>query len=254
MRDPEPTAVDYHVHLDLFRDYKSQFETCAKNGIATLAVTTTPRAWETNKCLAAESNFVRAALGFHPQLVAEIQGDFPLFEKLIHKTRFIGEVGLDASPRYYRSFEKQKQVFTQILKLCAESRGKILSVHCVRAGHQLLDMIEEHLPRNLGRVVLHWFSGTAAEAKRAVALGCHFSINREMFKNPDRHGLIAALPHERVLTETDGPFTAMGGRPAAPSDVTTVIPLIAQVWRLPESVVATQIKKNLMALEDEQVT
>jgi hypothetical protein len=67
--------------------------------------------------------------------------------------------------------------------------------------------------------VLHWFTGTAAEARRAVDLGCYFSINAEMLANEKRGALVKALPLNRLLTETDGPFTQTDNRPSRPSDV-----------------------------------
>src|SRR5437763_16199024 len=103
MSNPTPRLVDYHCHLDLYPDYVHQFLACTENRIATLAVTTTPRAWPKNRELAASSPFVRIGLGFHPQLVAERSSEFYLFEKYFSESRFIGEVGLDASPQHYRS-------------------------------------------------------------------------------------------------------------------------------------------------------
>ena len=47
---------------------------------------------------------VRAALGLHPQLVAERASELPLWEAHLGETRYVGEVGLDAGPRFFKSF------------------------------------------------------------------------------------------------------------------------------------------------------
>jgi TatD DNase family protein len=41
-------------------------------------------------------------------------------------------------------------------------------------------MIEQYLPRDRGTVVLHWFTGSKSEARRAATLGCYFSVNAEL--------------------------------------------------------------------------
>src|SRR5437899_3012652 len=100
MPDLAPMLIDYHCHLDLYPDYEAQFQTCTTKRIATLAVTTTPRAWLRNKELAARSPMVRVGLGLHPQLVGERKNELSLFEKYLTETRYVAEVGLDAGAAY----------------------------------------------------------------------------------------------------------------------------------------------------------
>src|SRR3546814_4711414 len=126
-----PEFVDFHCHLDLYPDLKDAMARCDALRTATLAVTTAPKAFPRNRQLAMHSEFVRVGLGLHPQLVEERAGELDLFERLLSETRYVGEVGLDAGPRHYRSFELQKQTFRKILNLCAEAGGKVLSVHRV---------------------------------------------------------------------------------------------------------------------------
>jgi TatD DNase family protein len=105
-------------------------------------------------------------------------------------------VGLDAGPQFYKSLEAQTQVFRKILERCADAGGKVLTVHSVRSVPAVLDLIESHLPQDRGLVVLHWFTGTMTEARRATALGCYFSINAEMIRSDRGRALISDLPVE----------------------------------------------------------
>jgi TatD DNase family protein len=98
-----------------------------------------------------------AGLGLHLQVVTERSAEIKLWEQYLPQARYIGEVGLDAGPRYLRSFDVQKEVFTYILRKSAEVGGKILSVHSVRSAKTVHDLIESHLPSDRGKVVLHWF-------------------------------------------------------------------------------------------------
>jgi TatD DNase family protein len=215
--------IDFHCHLDLYPDFEQLVEECDRQGIYTLAVTTTPKAWSLNRELCGRTKYVRAGLGMHPQLAEERWREIDLWEKYLPEAHYVGEVGLDVGPRHYRSLDRQKDVFGRVLKACAGEGGKILSVHSVRAVTQVLDMVEEHLPRNCGTVVLHWFTGSLAEARRAVALGCFFSVNGQMLRNDKGLKLLQSLPVDRLLSETDGPFTENRGKPLRPLDVAIVV-------------------------------
>lgn len=240
--------VDFHCHVDLFPDHPRAVREADEAGVFTLAVTTTPRAWARNHELAQRTKHVRAALGLHPQLVAERESEIQLWEQLLGETRYVGEVGLDAGPRYYKSFDAQKRVFQRVLECCAEAGDKIISVHSIRSATAVLDHIEAHLPADRGKVVLHWFTGTKSEAKRALELGCHFSINAGMLTAPRHLANVEMIPLDRMLTETDGPFTQIGARPARPADVAHTVERLAAVLNRTGADVASQVRANLRAL------
>lgn len=242
--------VDFHCHLDLYPDHAEAFAACEREEVFTLAVTTTPRAWPRNQTLAAPTTHVRAALGLHPQLVAQYQHEVELWDQYLPQARYIGEVGLDAGPKYFRSLPAQKAVFEHILRACARAGGKILTVHSVRAITPVLDLLEAYLPSQRGRVVLHWFTGTRAEARRAVDLGCWFSVNAEMFRNDRHQKMIAALPADRILTETDGPFTAVGDRPARPADAALALQHLASARGTTVDIMSKMVLSNLRTLTD----
>ena len=243
-----PRWVDFHCHVDLYEDHAAVIAECDRERVATLAVTTTPKAWPRNRELAAKSAHVRIALGLHPQLVAERENELPIFERYLADARYVGEVGLDAGPRFYRSFPAQERVFERVLHACAEQGGKILTVHSIRTASKVLNHIERALPQDRGRVVLHWFTGTAAEASRAVALGCYFSINGEMLRSPKHRNLIVSLPLDRLVTETDGPFVERDGRPLRPRDVRRTVGELAIMRNLSLEVAEGAILQNLQRL------
>jgi TatD DNase family protein len=243
--------VDFHCHLDLYPDHASEVAACERESVYTLSVTTTPKAWPRNRDLTAQTKHVRTALGLHPQLAKERSAEIKLWEEYLPETRYVGEVGLDAGTRFYGSFDLQKRLFETILRACAEAGGKVLTVHSVRAAKPVLDMIEAYLPRDRGRVVLHWFSGSTAEAKRATELGCYFSVNAEMVRTPHGRDLLATLAFERVLTETDGPFTKVDGRPTRPVDAVRAVEALAAARGVTAGTVITQVRANLRTLLDD---
>ncbi|HGG6603497.1 TPA: TatD family hydrolase [Salmonella enterica subsp. enterica serovar Warragul] len=93
-----------------------------------------------------------------------------------------------------------------MLSACAEQGDKLLSIHSVRAVAKVLSHLETSRLHENGRAILHRFTGTTSEARRAVELGCFFSINEEMLRSIKHRKLINCLPINRLLTETDGPF------------------------------------------------
>lgn len=223
----QPDYVDFHTHLDLYPDLARAIAACDHQRVATLAVTTTPKAFERNVELSAGSEFVRVGLGLHPQLVADRHLEIDLFERLLPQTRYIGEIGLDRGPAHYRSFELQQLVFSRILRACAEQGDKILSLHSVRATKPVLDMLDEHLPPDRGGVVLHWFAGGKADVRRAIDRGCYFSVNEGMLASATGERVMREIPIDRVLTETDGPFLARGADPIKPGDVKRAVEMVA---------------------------
>lgn len=240
--------VDFHCHLDLYPDHEQAVQQAESAGIFTLAVTTTPRAWPRNHELAQKTKHVRAALGLHPQLVSEHEAEITIWDNYLSETRYVGEVGLDAGPRFYKSIEVQKRVFRHVLQRCAEAGDKVLSVHSIRTSKLVLDYVEELLPLGKGKVVLHWFTGTKKEVRRAVKLGCYFSVNSTMLANERHLSMVMEIPMDRILTETDGPFTKSFDRPSMPSDVVHAIDALGHIHNKQPIEIASIVRANLRNL------
>ncbi len=245
---PRPRYVDFHCHLDLYPDLSDAIQACESAKTATLAVTTTPKAFQQNLRLARGSKFVRVGLGLHPQVVAERWNEMALFEALLPETRYVGEIGLDAGPRFYASIAKQEEVFRRILLLCAGSKGKVLSIHSVRSASKVLDHLDELFPASVGRAVLHWFTGSRAEARRAAALGCYFSVNQAMLKSERGAALIREMPLDRLLTETDGPFVEVGENSISPGSVAEAVRLLGQCFSMEAEAMRDRVMSNFAAL------
>ncbi|WP_419910356.1 Qat anti-phage system TatD family nuclease QatD [Hoeflea sp.] len=240
--------VDFHCHLDLYPDHAAAVAQRERERVFTLTVTTTPKAFPRNKELADRTKYVRAALGLHPQLVAERAQELSIWKEYLPSTRYVGEVGLDAGRQFYASFEQQKFVFAEILSACAATGDKVLSVHSVRCAKVVLDTIDARLPVGRGRVVLHWFTGSASEARRAADMGCYFSINAAMLRNERSAALVRTLPKERILTETDGPFTDNAPGGVGPADVKPARDGLAKLFQMGQNEIDVLISENLREL------
>lgn len=238
--------IDFHCHIDLYPDAASILARLARERIYVLAVTTTPLAWNGTRRLVGDTPRVRVALGLHPQVVAERHAEVELLCSLIPETRYVGEIGLDASTNHRASFEVQQRVLTQILGACALHGGRIISLHSRKAAKEVLDAIETH--PGCGKPILHWFSGSPAELDRAVGLGCWFSVGPAMLRSERGNRLAAAMPRDRVLTETDGPFAKAKSGPLMPWNVNEAERMIGKLWGCTHQAVQRTLNQNLRRL------
>jgi len=60
--------------------------------------------------------------------------------------------------------------------------------------------------------------------------------------------LVCAMPKERVLTETDGPFAQLDGQSAKPWDAQRATPILAELWGMPPLDVDRLLHANLRSL------
>lgn len=222
-------AVDTHCHVDLYPDPTATLRNLSAAGLAVVAVTNTPSVFPHMRDFAAEHDCVYPALGLHPELALGRSSELALFDEYARTATFIGEVGLDGVSDDPRTREAQRRVFTSIVDTCRNIGGKFLTVHSRRAAAEVVEVIGPSFP---GVVVLHWFSGSPAIAKEAVARGMFFSVNPSMVGANSGRAILAVVPRDRVLTETDGPFAKISGRAAVPDDVLSCFPGLASLWHV----------------------
>lgn len=238
--------IDFHAHLDLYPDPSAVARECQERGMYVLSVTTTPSAWEGTSALAAGNSRIRTALGLHPELAAQRGAELAIFDRILPTTRYIGEVGLDGTPQLARGWDAQVRVFEHVLAACVSAGGRILSVHSRRAELEVLTRLEA--APGAGTPVLHWFSGSLRALERAVECGCWFSVGPQMLRAQKGRTLVTAMPRDRILTESDGPFTVHEGRPAMPWDVHSAVLELARIWGYSDSEAAGQVRSNLDSL------
>lgn len=236
---------DTHFHLDLYPNPAALITQAEQAQTYVVAVTNAPSVFEATERLTANSRFVRPALGLHPELAVERQLELPLFERLLPRTRYVGEIGLDFVTTDAQERATQQKIFRRILDLCQISGDKILTIHSRRAEKEVVQAIGAHFP---GKVILHWYSGPLNIAAQAVANGLYFSLNPAMVRGKRFNDLIALIPPERLLLETDGPFVKMGTRNAVPADTITVVQALATLWRTSQEQAAQKLFDNFRRL------
>lgn len=240
--------VDAHCHFDLFPNPGQVLQEAEHNRIYSIAVTNTPSVFEPMRRLAKGLQYVRPAIGLHPELALVRSAELPIFERLVSETRYVGEVGLD-----YRIVAKpadrarQRAIFEAILRRCSDVGGRILTVHSRRAEADVVAALLDHRP---GSFILHWYSGSFKVLTEAVAAGAYFSVNAAMVHSDRAKRLIREIPQDRILSESDGPFVDFQGRAASPSSVHDVITHLAQIWGIGKREAAQLVLQNFCRLLD----
>lgn len=238
--------IDYHAHLDLYPDPLAVARECSARGIDVLSVTTTPSAWKGTSEIAVPYSQIRTALGLHPQIAHQRRSELDLFDTYLPDALYVGEIGLDATLELKGHWDDQVAVFDHILQACTRIGGRIMSIHSRRATSAVLDRIEAF--SNAGVAILHWFSGNRHDLDRASSLKCWFSVGPAMLVARKSRELVDYMPRERVLTETDGPFTQVDRRSAMPWDVQRAAVQLAVLWKTPLEDVEQKLHSNLRRL------
>lgn len=132
------------------------------------------------------------------------------------KTVAIGECGLDYfhftddEPREAQ-IEKQKAAFLAQIEL-AQEVGKPLMIHCRNAFADLIEFVRPHAA-SLAPGVIHFFTGTADDARALLEMGFSFTFGgavtfppRKGMAQGDYDDVIKLIPIDRILSETDAPY------------------------------------------------
>ena len=275
--------VDSHAHLD-FPSYADDLDAVLSRAmeadvrtILVVGIGDGPDTMHRAHDLAAKyagsatAPHIVASAGIHPQ-----EADKATPEAL-HKLRTlaanrlvvaIGEIGLDYYHLDNPDIDVQQAAFVAQMEIALEARKPIL-IHCrtsdlatpeakqrfgpADAQADLQRLIGEHFTPRGGTGVMHCFSGTAAEARRALDLGFYLSFagNVTYSRFPSIREAAQLAPDDRILVETDAPFLApqpFRGERNEPARTRTTAEFVANLRGVPVEHLAEQTTTNFHRL------
>lgn len=235
--------LDTHMHFDLYDDYEDVVEYVEKNKIYTIGVTTLPKIYERYLTKYDNCKYFRVALGLHPELCVKYKEQIKLFSKLVDSTRYIGEIGLDFSSKIKLEQDLQRVIFKEIIGFC-KGKNKILSVHTRKAVKEVLNDLSEFD----GKVILHWYTGGVKDLSEAIDREYYFSINNQMIKNNSGKNIISKIPVNRLLVESDAPFTRGSEKEYSFKYSEEIFKYLSYYYKVDEKSIRKQIKKNFIEL------
>ena len=246
---PGLTYTDSHCHLTM-ADTSSALARARESGVRGFVVPATKLDdAAASIAVAKESDDVWCAVGFHPHDAKDCDdAAFAEIERLAHDENVvaIGECGLDYhymhSPR-----ETQRAVLERHIDL-AKRLDKPVIIHNRESTE---DMVET-LARAGARGILHSYTESLDVAKKLIDAGYYISFSGIVtFRTAESLREVArALPHDRVLIETDTPYLApvpFRGKDNEPAFVIKIAELLASLWSKPVEYVAETTTSNFEA-------
>ncbi|MBI3131455.1 MAG: TatD family hydrolase [Acidobacteria bacterium] len=238
--------MDFHCHLDLYPDAKRVYVEALRRTEFIWAVTTSPRAFAATSKVFPAAQGLYISPGLHPEVADKKASELELLLSQLESCAGVGEIGLDGSTQYKYQFELQILVFRSVVQRCVELGGRVLNIHSRAAAREILDILEAN--PGFGSAVMHWFTDSPTQLRRAVELGCWFSVGPAMISSANGQKLSALMPRERVVSESDGPFAKVHGTPVMPWEADTVAAKLAQTWDMPAEDASKVLRSNGLSL------
>ncbi|MFD5240000.1 TatD family hydrolase [Streptomyces tendae] len=237
--------LDTHCHLTGYKDPAEVLREAADASVDIVAVTEDPGEYRLMRSRLGRRLGVHTALGMHPlRAHGFTSADLARFLRMLPDAPWIGEIGLDYSPAGRSTRRAQLRIFEAILG-DPRTLSVPMTVHSRGAEVETLTRLAQS---GANAAILHWYTGPPNLVDDALAAGLWFSVNPAMCHSAKARRLIDALPVDRVLLETDGPFARYRGRPARPADLSAVIAHLAARWDLAPEDVVRQLHANRLQL------
>ncbi|MBE6015826.1 MAG: TatD family deoxyribonuclease [Lachnospiraceae bacterium] len=248
-----------HAHYDdeqFDEDRDEILSALPKSGIEYVVnVSSNPESVKSTLKLAAEHDFIYAAVGIHP---SDVEGlpedtlDWVREQLKAPKVVAVGEIGLD----YYWDWEEevqdlQKVWFRRQLGLAREANLPVI-IHSRDAAKETMDIMVEEDAGSIGGVV-HCYSYSPEMAMDYVKMGMFIGIGGVVtFKNAKKlKETAAAVPLENIVIETDCPYLAPEpnrGKRNSSLNLPYVISAIAEIKGITEEEVAQATYDNAKRL------
>ena len=183
--------------------------------------------------LAKDDKKLWPAVGIHPQEVKENIGEQIKFleELLRNNTNIVavGECGLELPEGVDKS--KQEELFRGQIELAVKYQ-KPLIVHSRKASEETIEILKSY--KNLSGVI-HCYSGGKKRISKVLGLGegWYFGIDGNVTYEIGLAEVVAAMPKDRLVLETDCPFLTPApfrGQKNKPEYVEYVYKKVAEIW------------------------
>ena len=192
--------------------------------------------------------------GLHPTHVNDtVEDELIRVEKELNEgyAVAIGEIGIDlywdTSTLNLQQYAFEKQVNW------AHERNLPIVIHCREAFDEIFEVLERLREKGVAvKGILHCFTGTLAQAKRAIDLDLLLGIGGVVtFKNGKIDTFLSEIDIEHIVLETDAPYLAPvphRGKRNEPSYIYRVAEKVSSCYGLSIEKVSMQTTRNAFEL------
>lgn len=243
--------IDTHIHLQAYNAKTApqiigEAAACGVGKLVCAAITEAD--WAHIADLAVKyPQTVIPAFGIHPWYLENLSAGWTqrLAEMLAHFPQaLIGETGLD---RHHNPVpEIQAEVFRTHMDLAAQFNRPLL-IHAVKAWDWLQDFWPQLQKR---RFVFHSFNARREQLEQVIKAGGYISFSNSVLRNRDFAALAAAVPADKLLFETDGPFQGPEGKESHPCQIADICAATAAARSEPAEKLAAQVYANSLRFID----
>lgn len=255
LTDPRLAAIETDV---LARARAAGVTTIVSNGL-------NPRDNERVRALAARDPLVKPAFGLYPvdavlpeMLAAGVpyprddeappcgaDAGVAWVEDHLGEAFAVGEIGLDHHWVPEPFWEAQERAFRRLVQVAMEA-GKPIICHSRRAERRMLEVLVE---LRAERVDWHCFGSKVKLGRHIAEQGHWLSIPANVARVESFRQLLATLPRDKVLLETDCPYLSpVRDQLNEPCQVTHTLALAAELWGVSEEAALAQLEENFEAL------
>jgi TatD DNase family protein len=241
--------IDAHTHIDMFDDaaLPTALAEIAQHQIFTLSVTIDVASYERAKTIADDNRLIVPLFGIHPWEAYRFADDLDSLAPLLAESPMLGEIGLDfLLVKDKTLYPKQFAVFDYFLAT-AVSQQKIVHIHGLGAETAVLQRLEQFQPPT---PIVHWYAGPLNLIDRYLAVGTYFTFGVELLYSEKIEQILAAIPPDRLLTETDNPGAnkLFAQKPGTPGLIQQVTAKMARCRQLGNAEMETVINQNFTRL------
>ncbi|KJE90865.1 hydrolase [Capsaspora owczarzaki ATCC 30864] len=201
------------AHDHFARDVEHFLRRAAEVNVTTMVITGTSMRGSVEALELARRHGMHATVGVHPHDAKSCTtGTIPKMRQLFTSADTaslavaVGECGLDFD-RNFSPQDVQMKWFEEQLKLAVELKKPVF-LHERSAHEAFVRILEPYMPQLTGAVV-HCFTGTDAELKKYLSMGCHIGITGwicDERRGTDLAKIVHQIPLDRLMIETDAPY------------------------------------------------
>lgn len=252
--------IDTHSHKYL-REFENNWDAAIKRaqdaGVTHICIPNVDEASvaQVNTLADQYPGYCLPMMGIHPTSVTEhYKKQVALVEEQLRARKYIavGEIGVDLY--WDKTLIKEQLAAFELQLALAESFDLPVNIHVRDAFPETFSVLEQ-FGSSRTRGILHCFSGTLADAERAMDMGLKLGIGGVVtFKKSPLAEVVAQLPLEALVLETDAPFLAPAphrGKTNESSFVIHIAEKIAELHNIPVQQVAeitTQTAKQIFRI------